>query len=121
MGDVTQKNVFGEALEECGCDPMTGWYRDGYCQTDQHDHGVHTVCAQVTDAFLEYSASRGNELRRPMPGFPGLRAGDTWCLCASRWLEAKEAGVAPNVKLKSTHLKTLQTIELAVLSEYAVD
>ncbi len=117
------KNVFGEALEPCGQDPVTGFYRDGCCNTGEQDLGSNTVCASLTDEFLEYSMGRGNDLvtERPEFGFPGLKAGDCWCLCAGRWLEAHEAGKAPRVYLKRTHEAALDSVPLSVLREYALD
>ena len=117
------KNVFGEALEPCGQDPVTGFYRDGCCNTGAQDHGSHTVCASLSDEFLEYSLGRGNDLitERPEFGFPGLKAGDCWCLCAGRWLEAHQDGKAPRVYLKRTHEAALDTVPLNVLREYALD
>lgn len=118
-----QLNVFGEPLERCCIDPMTGFYRDGFCHTGPHDHGVHTVCALMTDEFLAFSKASGNDLSTPRPefGFPGLKAGDQWCLCAGRWLEAHEAGVAPRVRLRSTHRRTLDLVPIEALKPYAVD
>ncbi|MDH3635881.1 MAG: DUF2237 domain-containing protein [Gammaproteobacteria bacterium] len=117
------KNVFGEALEPYGQDPATGFYRDGCCNTGAQDHGSHTVCASLSDEFLEYSLGRGNDLitERPEFGFPGLKAGDCWCLCAGRWLEAHQDGKAPRVYLKRTHEAALDTVPLNVLREYALD
>ncbi|MEM0914815.1 MAG: DUF2237 domain-containing protein [Planctomycetota bacterium] len=117
------RNVLGGSLTECGTDPLTGFFRDGCCRTGPDDLGVHTVCAVVTDAFLAFSASRGNDLVTPMPeyGFPGLQAGDRWCLCASRWLEAQRAGVAPPIDLDATHEKTLELVPLDVLRSHALD
>ncbi|MDJ1174747.1 DUF2237 family protein [Roseofilum capinflatum] len=117
------KNVFGEPLQPCCTDPMTGYYRTGYCETGPGDFGLHVVCAKVTDEFLEYTRKQGNDLSTPVPiyGFPGLKSGDRWCLCASRWKEALEAGVAPPVVLSATHLNTLAVIPLELLKEYAVD
>ena len=116
------KNVLGGPLAICGTDPMTGYFRDGCCNTDASDAGSHTVCVKVTAEFLEFSASRGNDLStaNPMYGFPGLKPGDRWCLCAARWLEAFEAGVAPSVVLEATHEKALDIIELADLQKHAV-
>ncbi|MEM9602760.1 MAG: DUF2237 domain-containing protein [Pseudomonadota bacterium] len=110
-------NVLGEALQPCCTDPMTGFLRDGYCNTHHADLGTHLVCSVVTEAFLTFTASRGNDLRTPRPEFqfPGLKAGDGWCLCAMRWLEAFEAGVAPPVRLASTHEKVLEWIPLDTL------
>lgn len=111
------RNVLGGELYDCSIDPMTGWMRDGCCNTDAGDVGVHTVCAVMTADFLEFSASVGNDLSTPMPqyGFPGLRPGDRWCLCASRWVEAKEAGRAPQVILEATHATTLEWVSLEEL------
>lgn len=104
--------MLGEELEPCSYDPLTGWFRDGCCNTDAGDHGVHTVCAVLTEEFLEFSASVGNDLSTPRPefGFVGLRPGDRWCLCASRWAEALEAGKAPPVVLEATHARTLEWV-----------
>lgn len=115
-------NVFGEDLEECSCDPLTGWYRDGKCNTDFDDHGMHTVCCQVTDEFLIFLRSMGNDLITPAPQhqFPGLKAGDHWCVCAASWLEAYKKGVACPVNLASTHEETLAVIPLEALKEHAL-
>jgi len=116
-------NVFDEPLISCSEDPITGFYRDGCCNTSDGDIGSHTVCIQVTQEFLEYSRFRGNDLSTPMPdfGFPGLAEGDRWCLCASRWLEAFEKGMAPNVFLTRTHKRALDIIDLSKLKQHAVD
>ncbi len=116
-------NVYGELLESCSLDPMTGFLRDGCCNTNEQDVGSHTVCIQVTGDFLEFSRFRGNDLSTPMPefGFPGLRPGDRWCLCAARWLEAEEQGMAPKIYLKRTHIKAIDIIPMALLKQYAVD
>lgn len=116
-------NVFGEPLEECGGKPLTGYYRDGKCNTCADDKGSHTVCVEVTKAFLEFSRFRGNDLSTPMPqyNFPGLKPGDSWCLCASRWLEASQNDMAPKVFLKRTHIKALDIVPLAVLKKHAAD
>jgi len=113
-------NVFGLPLEVCGCDPMTGFYRDGNCETGEDDFGVHVVCARVTAEFLEFSRSRGNDLSTPRAGFPGLKPGDRWCLCAARWLEAHEAGAPPPVVLGATHQAALRVIPLEVLRKYSL-
>lgn len=115
------KNVFGEDLITCSTKPLTGYYRNGCCQTGPEDVGTHTVCSQVTEAFLAFSKSRGNDLTTPIPAynFPGLKPGDFWCLCASRWLEAYKAGKSPLVKLEATHENTLQFIPLETLISYA--
>lgn len=117
------KNVLGDDLIVCSTDPMTGFYRDGCCNTGSEDAGVHTVCAEVTAAFLTFSAERGNDLSTPRPeyGFAGLRPGDRWCLCASRWAEAFEAGSAPAVVLAATHARTLEWVSLDELRRHAVD
>ena len=113
-------NVFGERLVVCGTDPMTGVYRDGCCNTGMNDRGTHTVCAVVTDEFLQFSKSRGNDLTQDYPpaNFKGLVAGDKWCLCVSRWVEAYQAGVAPPVILEATHMKTLDYVSLEVLNNF---
>jgi len=117
------KNVLGTDLQPCSLDPLTGFYRDGCCNTGGDDAGVHTVCAVVTDEFLEFSKAAGNDLSTPMPqyGFPGLRDGDRWCLCAPRWQEAFEAGKAPRVVLEATHVQTLEWCRLDDLKAHAVD
>lgn len=116
------KNVFGEELEPCSMDPLTGWFRNGLCETGRDDHGLHCVCAEVTAEFLAFSRSRGNDLSSPAPefGFPGLQPGDRWCLCIQRWKEAYEAGVAPRVVLESTHISTLEFVDLEVLQAHDV-
>jgi uncharacterized protein (DUF2237 family) len=120
---TTELNVLGTELELCCLDPMTGFNRDGFCSTGSRDVGSHTVCAQVTEAFLEYSRSAGNDLSTPMPdyGFPGLKPGDKWCLCASRWLQAYQAGCAPSVYMRATHERALQVIDLKLLKKFARD
>ena len=117
------KNVFGEVLIPCSFEPLTGFYRDGSCTTGEEDRGRHTVCAVMTDDFLTFSASRGNDLSTPMEdfGFPGLKAGDRWCLCVDRWVEAWEAGSAPKVVLQSTEESALNYAPLDVLKKFAVD
>jgi uncharacterized protein len=116
-------NVFGEALLPCSENPLTGFLRDGCCNTNAQDVGSHTVCVQVTEAFLQYSRFVGNDLSTPMPeyNFPGLKAGDRWCLCAPRWLQAYEKDVAPKVFLTRTHIRALETIPMDVLRRYAAD
>jgi uncharacterized protein len=114
------QNVLGGDLADCGHDPVTGFYRDGCCQTGPDDAGVHTVCARVTEEFLTFSAARGNDLTRPAPGFAGLTPGDRWCLCASRWKEALDGGAAPPVVLEATHARTLEWIDLADLRAHAI-
>ncbi|MCZ6831313.1 MAG: DUF2237 domain-containing protein [Gammaproteobacteria bacterium] len=116
-------NVFGEELQSCSEEPVTGFFRDGCCNTSAQDPGSHTVCVEVTDAFLEYSRFRGNDLSTPMPehGFPGLQAGDRWCLCAARWLEACQQEMAPRVYLQRTHQKALEIVPLELLRRHAAD
>lgn len=118
----TQKNVLGQPLEECGCEPMTGFFRDGCCNTGPDDFGMHTVCCVVTQAFLETSARLGNDLMTPAPqyGFPGLKPGDRWCVCASRWLQVQRAGAACPVVLEATHEDTLEVVPFEVLLQFAV-
>jgi len=118
---IMAKNVLGTELETCSTDPMTGFYRDGCCNTGLDDVGVHVVCARMTAAFLEFSAAHGNNLMTPGPGFPGLKPGDRWCLCASRWKEACEAGVPPPVYLSATHAAVLEIIPLDTLKAHALD
>ncbi len=115
------KNVLGTALEACSMDPLTGFYRTGCCETGPDDHGRHTVCVRVDETFLAFSQSRGNDLSTPMPqyGFQGLNPGDRWCLCALRWVEAFEAGMAPAVILEATHEATLQMTSLESLQSHA--
>jgi uncharacterized protein len=117
------RNVPGELLEICSVRPMTGFYRDGCCNTGREDLGNHTVCVVVTSTFLEYSKSRGNDLSTPIPefGFPGLKPGDRWCLCAPRWQEAFEANKAPRVVLRATHEAALDNCSLVNLKDFAVD
>jgi uncharacterized protein (DUF2237 family) len=114
-------NVFGESLITCSTAPMTGFYRDGCCNTGPMDSGTHTVCAIMTDDFLAFSKSRGNDLTTPRPQwqFPGLKAGDKWCLCVLRWKEALDAGVAPQVVLEATHEKSLEFVEMDDLIAHA--
>lgn len=116
------RNVLGGLLQVCGESPMTGFARDGICHTGPQDIGSHTVCAQMTDAFLEYSQSRGNDLSTPVPeyGFPGLKAGDRWCVCAARWLQAAEDGMAPPVVLEATHERALKKVSLGDLTYHAL-
>jgi len=110
-------------LDTCGNEPKTGFYRDGCCHTGPDDRGKHTVCAQVTQAFLEFSLERGNDLMTPAPeyGFPGLKPGDRWCLCVSRWKEALDAGVAPPVVIAATHENALQDVTYEELARHAID
>ena len=114
-------NVWGEDLVPCSYDPLTGFYRDGCCQTDEEDHGTHVVCARMTQEFLIFSLQRGNDLMTPRPEyrFTGLKPGDRWCLCALRWKEALQAGLAPPVIMDSTHIKALDVVTLAQLKAHA--
>jgi len=116
-------NVLGEPLEVCGDDPVTGFFRDSKCNTCEEDVGSHTVCVETTQTFLEYSRSKGNDLSTPMPqfGFDGLHPGDSWCLCAARWLEAYRDDMAPRVYLMRTHIRALEIVPLELLKQYAVD
>lgn len=115
-------NVLGGPLQSCCMDPVTGFYRNGRCDTGPGDHGLHVVCALMTDDFLRFSKSRGNDLSTPVPqwGFPGLKEGDRWCLCATRWKEALEAGMAPKVVLEATHISMLEFATLEELQAHAV-
>jgi uncharacterized protein (DUF2237 family) len=119
---VMAQNVLGEELQPCNFDPLTGFFRDGCCNTGAEDIGVHTVCTRVTAEFLAFSASVGNDLSTPNPdfGFAGLQPGDQWCLCAARWQEALDAGVAPPVVLASTHAATLEWVQLSDLVAHAL-
>ncbi|HEY7672490.1 MAG TPA: DUF2237 domain-containing protein [Gammaproteobacteria bacterium] len=116
-------NVFGDVLETCNEGPVTGFFRDGCCNTSDADAGSHTVCVQVTKEFLEFSRFRGNDLSTPRPefGFPGLKPGDRWCLCAARWKEAYDAGMAPRVYLRSTHQRALEIVSLEIMRGFAAD
>ena len=120
-GRAPSINVLGGVLKPCSTQPVTGFYRDGCCNTGAEDLGLHTVCVVLTAEFLTFSKSRGNDLSTPMPqyGFPGLNAGDRWCLCASRWKEAYDANTAPQVVLEATHAVTLQVVSLAALKQHA--
>ena len=117
-----QKNVLGGELKSCSEQPMTGFFRDGCCNTGPHDTGAHTVCAELTAEFLQFSKDAGNDLSTPRPEFefPGLNPGDRWCLCAARWVEAFEAGAAPRVVLEATHERTLDYVPLATLRRFAI-
>lgn len=114
-------NVLGQGLQACSYDPLTGYFRDGCCSTDEHDRGLHVVCAVMTDEFLEYSRRMGNDLITPRPEwrFKGLKSGNRWCLCALRWKEALAAGVAPKVVLQATHIKALDVLDLEDLITHA--
>ena len=116
-------NVLDQPLQICSESPLTGFYRNGYCQTESEDRGQHTVCAVVDNAFLQYTLDQGNDLLTPRPalGFPGLKPGDHWCLCAARWKEAYQEGRAPKIVLAATHKKTLDIVDLDTLLMYAVD
>ncbi|MBB3060582.1 DUF2237 family protein [Microbulbifer rhizosphaerae] len=116
-------NVFGDPLLPCSTDPLTGFFRDGCCNTNEQDVGSHTVCVEVSEEFLNFSRARGNDLSTPMEefGFPGLEPGDRWCLCAARWLEAQKHDMAPRVYLQRTHVKALEIVPLTVLRQYAAD
>ena len=114
-------NVLGGELVDCSHDPLTGFYRDGCCNTGADDMGIHTVCALMTEEFLEFSASAGNDLSTPRPGFAGLKPGDRWCLCAPRWQEAHEAGMAPQVLLAATHILSLEWEDAEALRAAGVD
>ena len=115
-------NVLGEPLQPCSMNPLTGFYRDGCCKTGEDDQGKHIVCAQMTENFLKYTKSRGNDLSTAIPqfGFPGLNPGDQWCLCASRWKEALDAGMAPPVQLRATHEAALEIVSLDELQHHAL-
>ena len=121
--DADAKNVLGQELVPCSLDPVTGFFRNGCCETGPHDVGLHTVCAVMTAEFLAFSKMMGNDLSTPVPeyGFPGLKPGDRWCLCAPRWKEALDAGAAPQVVLASTHEETLAIVPLGVLKDHAVE
>ena len=115
-----EKNVFGKELEICGCKPITGWYRDGFCRYDLNDRGNHSICCVMNDNFLNYSKSQGNDLITPLPeySFAGLKNGNHWCICLERWKQAKEDGLAPSVILESTNIAVLESISLTELQKY---
>lgn len=115
-------NILGGPLQNCCKDPVTGFFRDGYCNTDYNDTGIHTVCVKMSSEFLAFSKEMGNDLSTPRPEyqFPGLKPGDQWCLCAARWVEAYKHGKAPMVVLESTHIETLGIIPLELLREYSI-
>ena len=121
--NIDQKNVLGEKLESCSNNPITGFFRDGCCNTNDSDHGVHTVCAKVTTKFLEWSKDAGNDLITPHPefNFPGLKEGDRWCICAATYAQSIEAGTACKIFLKKTNYKTLEIVSLEKLKQYAID
>lgn len=120
---IDAKNVLGSQLQICCTSPLTGFYRDGLCRTGGQDFGSHVVCAQLTVEFLEFTKSRGNDLSTPVPAvqFPGLKPGDRWCLCVSRWREAMEAGVAPPVILSATHARAVESVSLKDLKKHAIN
>ena len=120
---MSEINVFGEPLEPCGTDPLTGFYRDGDCSCGPDDVGLHAVCAVVTEEFLEHQRSVGNDLSTPLPAyaFPGLQPGDRWCVVAARWLQSYDAGVAAPVVLASTNYRALEVIPIEILREHSVD
>lgn len=122
MEKITERNILGQELKSCCKKPMTGFFRDGFCRTGNTDHGVHVVCAIITEKFLKFTKSCGNDLSTPNSsyGFPGLKSGDKWCLCASRWKEAWKSGVAPLVDIEATHEKALEIIEKELLLKYRV-
>ena len=121
--EIHQKNVLGEKLEECSIDPVTGWFRDGCCNTNETDDGIHTVCAQVTTKFLEWAKIAGNDLITPHLelNFSGLQNGDSWCICAGTYFQSIEAGTACKIFLRKTNYKTLEIIPLEKLKQYAID
>ena len=123
MSEEDQLNIFNEPLEACSFDPVTGFFRSGCCETSELDTGSHTVCAIMTEEFLKFSKSKGNDLSTPVPAFdfPGLNSGDRWCLCAARWLEAYEASSAPSIIAKATHIRALEIIPMEVIKEFALD
>ena len=123
MADKFNKNIFGEVIETCSKETMTGFLRNGSCETLKDDVGSHTVCAIVTDEFLEYSKTKGNDLITPRPefAFPGLKDGDKWCVCALRWLEALRDNVVPPIVAKSTNELALEVIEIDILKKHAID
>lgn len=116
-------NVLGTSLVPCSVDPITGFYRDGYCKTFNNDSGEHIICSEVTDRFLNFSKSRGNDLSTAVPeyNFDGLKEGDRWCLCADRWLEALQFNMAPKILLESTHSKMLEKIDFNILKKYSIE
>jgi uncharacterized protein (DUF2237 family) len=120
---TSERNLLGGPLQPCSMDPLTGWYRDGCCSSGANDDGKHLVCAEVTDEFLAFSKSVGNDLSSPRPeyGFPGLKPGDHWCLCATRWEEARQAGCAPTVVLEATNARATEVVALGHLQAHAAD
>ncbi len=122
MKKIKEKNVLGTDLEPCCYNPLTGFMRDGYCSLNNTDRGTHIACALITDEFLNYTKSKGNDLTTPILeyNFPGLKAGDKWCLCILRWREAFEAGVAPRLKLEATHERALEYVSRLILEEFRI-
>ena len=123
MSEEDQLNIFNEPLEACSFDPVTGFFRSGCCETSEQDTGSHTVCAIMTEEFLKFSKSKGNDLSTPVPAFdfPGLNSGDRWCLCAARWLEAYEGGSAPSIIARATHRRALEIIPMEAMKEFSLD
>jgi len=123
MKKSSQMNIHGRPLELCSQDPLTGFFRNGCCDTDNHDRGLHKVCVILTDEFLKFSLEVGNDLSTPRPefDFPGLKPGQKWCLCANRWLEAYESGVAPPIITESTNIKTLDIIDFETIALYSLN
>ena len=123
MSEEDQLNIFNEPLQACSFDPVTGFFRSGCCETSEQDTGSHTVCAIMTEEFLKFSKSKGNDLSTPVPAFdfPGLNSGDRWCLCAARWLEAYEAGSAPSIIARATHRRALEIIPMEAMKEFSLD
>ncbi len=122
MENTLALNVFGQPLVPCSFDPLTGFFRDGCCKTNEEDSGSHLVCAVVSEEFLQFSLHQGNDLITPRPeyGFSGLVPGDQWCLCIARWIEAYDAQCAPRLKIESTHIKALESVSLEILEQYSI-
>ncbi len=122
MENTVALNVFGQPLVPCSFDPLTGFFRDGCCKTNEQDSGSHLVCAVVSEEFLQFSLHQGNDLITPRPeyGFSGLVPGDQWCLCIARWIEAYDAQCAPRLKIESTHIKALESVSLEILEQYSI-
>ncbi|RAP36101.1 DUF2237 domain-containing protein [Candidatus Marinamargulisbacteria bacterium SCGC AAA071-K20] len=119
----SQKNVLGNPLRACCMQPVTGFTRTGFCELHPEDQGLHTICIVISDDFLKFSKSSGNDLSTPVPGyqFPGLKEGDKWCLCATRWKDAYDAGVAPKIVISATHESVLEIVDVSILKRYAID
>ncbi len=115
------QNIYGQPLQKCSCNPLTGWYRDGSCRTDSSDFGQHSVCCIINEAFLRYSKAQGNDLSTPIPqyGFEGLKVGDKWCICSKRWKQAYEDGMAPLVVMEATEISTLKEIDFEILEAHS--